>query len=188
MSNAPNTELPKELPKSVDPYRLAEHNGTLEGVIPLSGLDRFRDAVLGFGEGAVCRVKLSFYMDSERRRVVAGELEAPVELECQRCMGPIGVALVSQFSLGLVTSDEQAQQLPKDLEPFLTDDFTANLWSMVEDELLLVLPPFPLHDRNDCPAREDLEAYEHDSSAAEPVVKSGENPFSVLADLKKTKH
>ncbi len=184
MSNASHAELPK----SVDPYRLAEQTSTLEGVIPISGLGRFREAIFGFSEGAVCRVKLSFFMDGERRRVVSGELEAPVELECQRCMGAMGVTLVSRFTLGLVTSDEQAQQLPKELEPFLTDDFTANLWSMVEDELLLVLPPFPLHDRDECPAREDLEAYEPDSSTAEPVRKSGENPFSVLADLKKTKH
>ena len=184
MSNASNAELPK----SVDPYRLAEQTSTLEGIIPISGLGRFREAVLGFSDGAACRVKLSFYMDSERRRIVSGELEAPVDLECQRCMGAMGATLVSRFTLGLVTSDEQAQQLPKELEPFLTDDFTADLWSMVEDELLLVLPPFPLHDRNDCPAREDLEAYEPDRSAAEPVRKSGENPFSVLADLKKKKH
>ncbi|MBI48330.1 YceD family protein [uncultured Marinobacter sp.] len=184
MSNASNAELPK----SVDPYRLAEHNSTLEGVIPISGLGRFRESVLGFSEGAACRVKLSFFMDGERRRVVSGELAASVDLECQRCMGAMSVTLVSEFKLGLVTSDEQAQQLPKELEPFLTDDFTADLWSMVEDELLLVLPPFPLHERDQCPAREDLEAYEPDSSGAEPVRKSGENPFSVLADLKKTKH
>jgi len=184
MSNASNAELPK----SVDPYRLAEQNSALEGIIPLSGLGRFRKSVLGFAEGAACRVKLSFYMDSERRRVVSGEIEAPVELECQRCMGAMGTTLSSRFALGLVTSDEQAQNLPKELEPFLTEDFSADLWSMVEDELLLVLPPFPLHDRKDCPAREDLEAYEPEGSAAEPARKSGENPFSVLADLKKTKH
>lgn len=177
-----------ELPKSVDPYRLAEQNSTLEGEIPLGALSRFRDAVLGVDEAATCSVKLSFYMDAQRRRVVSGELEAPVDLECQRCMGAMRTTLVSRFILGLVTSDEQAQQLPKDLEPFLTDDFSADLWSMVEDELLLVLPAFPLHERDECPAREDLEAYEPDGSATPPDEPKKENPFSVLADLKKTKH
>ncbi|KAA1174879.1 hypothetical protein FWJ25_05720 [Marinobacter salinexigens] len=179
---------PTELPKTVDPYRLAEQNSTLEGTIPLGDLTRFQEAVLGVDEGAACSVKLSFYMDGERRRVVSGELEAPVNLECQRCMGSMPVTLNSRFSLGLVTSDEQAQQLPRDLEPFLTEDFTANLWSMVEDELLLVLPPFPLHDRNECPAGEELTAFEPDGSEAEPEAPKKENPFSVLAGLKKTKH
>ncbi|KPP99049.1 YceD family protein [Marinobacter sp. HL-58] len=177
-----------ELPKTVDPYRLAEQNIVLEGEIPLMALARFGDSVYGFEDGAVCRVELSFSMDSERRRIVTGKLEAPVTLECQRCMGPMQQTLVSGFTLGLVTSDAQAQQLPKELEPFLTDDFSANLWSMTEDELLLVLPPFPLHERDECPAREELEAFEPDDTGEEPVKKSEDNPFSVLADLKTKKH
>lgn len=178
MSNA-------ELPKSVDPYRLAEQNSVLEGIIPLSALARFRDSVSGVGEGAVCLVRLSFSRDSERRRIVSGALEARVNLECQRCMGPMDTTLTSEFSLGLVTSDEQAQQLPRELEPFLTEEFSADLWTMVEDELLLVLPPFPLHARSECPAREDLEAFEPDDSATDSDEQLRENPFSVLADLKK---
>ena len=177
-----------ELPKTVDPYRLAEQKIVLEGEIPLKALPRFGDSVFGFEDGAVCRVSLSFSMDSERRRMVTGELAAPVTLECQRCMGPMQQTLVSSFTLGLVTSDEQAQQLPKELEPFLTDDFSADLWSMTEDELLLVLPPFPLHERDKCPARKEMEAFEPDDSGDEPVRKSEDNPFSVLADLKTKKH
>lgn len=184
MSNASSVELPK----IVDPYRLAEHGSVLEGDVPLTALTRFREAVHGVEDGAVCRVKLTFYMDGERRRIASGELEAPVDLQCQRCMEPMGFVLESNFILGLVTSDEQAQQIPKDLEPFLTDDFSAELWTMAEDELLLALPAFPLHDRSECPAREDLEAYEPDYSSAEPEETSRENPFSVLADLKTTKH
>lgn len=184
MSKASNSELPR----TVDPYRLAEQHIVLEGEIPLKALTRFGDSVFGIGADSVCRVTLSFTMDSERRRMVTGELEAPVTLECQRCMGPMQTVLVSSFTLGLVTSDKQAQQLPKELEPFLTDDFSADLWSMTEDELLLVLPPFPLHERGECPAREQLEAFEPKAQEEEPVRKSEDNPFSVLADLKTKKH
>lgn len=178
MSNA-------ELPKTVDPYKLAEQGSVLKGAIPLIALDRFLDCVAGVAEGGQCRVTLSFSMDDERRRVVSGELEARVELECQRCMTPMDATLTSQFRLGLVTSDEQAQQLPKELEPFLTDEFVANLWTMVEDELLLVLPPFPLHERGECPARQQLEELEAGDSEPEPREPKRENPFSVLAGLKK---
>jgi uncharacterized protein len=185
MSEAPNAELPK----FVDPYRLAEQNVTLEGVVPLLGLSRFREAVPGLQEGSECRVTLSFSMDSERRRVVSGELSAPVVLECQRCMQGMQTVLESRFDLGFVTSEEQAQQLPKVLEPFPVENFSADLWAMVEDELLLVLPPFPLHERQDCPAKEDLEAFEPEQTPDEPEAKNREdNPFSVLAGLKTTKH
>ncbi|MDX1757134.1 MAG: YceD family protein [Marinobacter sp.] len=181
MSNA-------ELPKTVDPYKLAEQSSVLEGGVPLKALDRFSDCVAGMAAGGQCQVSLAFAMDDERRRVVSGQLEAEVELECQRCMTPMHVTLTSQFSLGLVTSDEQAQQLPKELEPFLTDEFSANLWTMVEDELLLVLPPFPLHELGECPAREQLQELEAGDSEPEAADQERENPFSVLAGLKTKKH
>jgi len=184
MPNASNAELPK----SVDPFRLAEHNVVLEGEIPLKALSRFRDAVRSVEDDSKCKVTLSFSLDRERRRMVVGELEAPVVLECQRCMGPMPYTLISRFTLGLVTTDSQAQQLPKDLEPFLTEDFSADLWSMTEDELLLVLPPFPLHEREECPASGVLKALEPAGIADEPETKSGDNPFSVLADFKTKKH
>jgi uncharacterized protein len=184
MSKASNAELPK----SVDPFKLAEQNVILEGEVPLKALSRFRDAVRRVEDDGKCQVTLSFSQDPERRRMVTGKLEAPVVLECQRCMGPMPYTLVSRFMLGLVTTDAQAQQLPKELEPFLTEDFTADLWSMTEDELLLVLPPFPLHERDECPASEVLETLEPDSAAEEPEQKSRDNPFSVLADFKTKKH
>jgi uncharacterized protein len=184
MSKAPNAELPR----SVDPFKLAEQAVVLEGLVPLRALARFRDAVHSVEKASSCRVKLSFSMDSERRRMVAGELEAPVILECQRCMGPMPYTLVSRFALGLVTSDRQAQQLPKELEPFLTEDFSADLWSMTEDELLLVLPPFPLHERSECAASKLLESLESESEDEESGPAPADNPFSVLADLRKKKH
>jgi len=181
----PNTELPR----AVDPYRLAESCSTLEGSIPLGALLRFREAVFGFAEGAVCQVSLSFSTDSERRNIVSGTLEAPVRLVCQRCMQSMPVSLTSSFTLGVVSRDDQARQLPRELEPFLTEGFSADLWTMIEDELLLVLPPFPLHERGECPAREDLEACEPgDEDAEAPVQDEKENPFSVLAELKGTTH
>lgn len=180
-----------ELPRSVDPFRLAEQESTLEGSIPLERLARLVDCLWN-GEGAEavqsCQVALSFGKDNERRRIVFGQVEMAVTMQCQRCMGPMPVRLVSEFRLGLVTSDEQAQQLPKELEPFLTDDFRADIWSMVEDELLLVLPPYPLHERDECPATETLEALEPDDSAPVPDEEKRENPFSMLADLKSKKH
>lgn len=184
MPNASNAELPK----SVDPFKLAEQNVVLEGEVPLTALSRFRDAVRSVEENSQCQVTLSFSQDPERRRMVTGELQAPVVLECQRCMGPMPYTLESRFMLGLVTTDSQAQQLPKELEPYLTEDFTADLWSMTEDELLLVLPPFPLHERDECPASSALEALEPEHTTVAPAKKSGDNPFSVLADLKTKKH
>ncbi|WP_111495858.1 YceD family protein [Marinobacter bohaiensis] len=177
MSNA-------ELPRIVDPNKFAEQKANLEGVIALRCLSRFA-GLLQEVEGDV-RVHLQFGMDAERRRVVEGRLEAPVVLECQRCMSPMQTTLNSTFKLGLVISDEQARQLPRELEPFLIESFEADLWQLVEDELLLAMPPYPLHERDQCPAAETLESLEgqvDENPADEPEQR--ENPFSVLAELKK---
>ncbi|WP_166265445.1 YceD family protein [Marinobacter caseinilyticus] len=178
-----------ELPKSVDPYRLAEQKSVLEGFVPLRALSRFADCIVAGGSSEaepVCDVTLTFSQDAERRRIVAGQLSADVVLECQRCMKPMNATLTSQFKLGFVTSDAQAQQLPKELEPYMAEDFSADLWVLVEDELLLVLPPFPKHGRDECSASEALEELEPDADEVEGGER--DNPFNVLADLKTKKH
>lgn len=170
---------------------MAETGAELEGVIPLAELPRFRDAVMAIPEGGFCQIRLAFNTDRERRRVVRGELEADAQLECQRCMTGMNAPLRSSFELGIVTSDEQAKQLPSELEPFVTDGEAVDLWTLVEDELLLALPAYPLHERGECPATADLEALEPGSAADEAASDSGEqrdNPFKVLEGLKTTKH
>lgn len=170
---------------------MAETGAELEGNIPLAELTRFRDAVLAIPEGGLCRVSLVFSADSQRRRIVRGELEADVELECQRCMTGMLTTLSSSFELGMVPSDEKARQLPSELEPFVTDGDAVDLWTMVEDELLLALPAYPLHERDDCPAKSELEALEPGSASDEPASDSDDerdNPFKVLKGLKTTKH
>lgn len=178
MSNA-------ELPRSVDAHRLTENRVVLDGQVPLQALSRFSEAVLGIDPAAQCRVHLAFSSDGQRRRILAGELSAQVTVECQRCLSGMTVELTSRFELGLVMTEEQARQLPSDLEPFLMEESGTDLWALIEDELLLVLPPFPLHERNQCPATPELEALEPKAEQPEPAGER-ENPFNVLAALKKT--
>lgn len=189
MSNAPHAELPR----SADLIRFAEQRVVLEGVVPLERLSRFAGALeFPVEAGTVCEAMLEFDQDGERRRLVNGRIRAEVRVQCQRCMNAMPVTLESEFHLGLVTSDRQAQNLPRELEPFLVDELSADLWTLVEDELLLVLPPFPLHERDQCPASDEVAALEPGASGSDDDESSEseerENPFSVLADLKPTRH
>ena len=160
-------------------------------MVPLVRLKRFQSAVLSVPEGGVCQVRLAFSKDSQRRRIVQGSLEAEVELQCQRCLGGMMASVSSSFELGVVSSDERARQLPSELEPFIAGEDSADLWALVEDELLLALPAYPLHEREDCPATAELEAFEPKADEAgneSEVGERRENPFKVLEGLKKTKH
>src|SRR5690554_4630011 len=104
-------------------------------------------------------------------------------------MNDMQTTLESRCAWGLVLNYEQAQRSAKALRPLLMEDWYGDWWAMMEDELLLALPPSPLHARQDCPASKELEALEPQQATEKPKAKKREdNPFSVLAGLKNTKH
>ena len=136
------------------------------------------------GSGGEAGFDLSFSFDSERRRVIRGRLEAVVQVQCQRCLETMELNLRSEFVLGVVESDEMAGQLPAELEPLIAEGREIDLHVMIEDELIMALPPFPVHDEGDCPAVVTLTAI--NAEADQRVAEAGserDNPFSVLAGL-----
>lgn len=97
---------------------------------------------------------------------------------CQRCLNTVDLDVSSQFELGLVFDDDQARQLPRRLEPVeLDQNGLLDLWSAIEDEVLLSLPAFPTHPEHECQLQQP-ESEESDTNIQQP------NPFDVLAQLK----
>jgi uncharacterized protein len=57
------------------------------------------------------------------------------------------------------------------------------LWEVVEDELILALPPFSYHDTEEC--QQILSRFNADQAPpVETVAEDKPNPFNVLAQLK----
>ena len=171
-----------ELPAYVDPNKLTEQGASIEGLVPLVQLERVKPLIMEpYGSA---RVRIAFFRDTENRRVARGEVLYGVRLRCQRCMEPMDLELQSVFAVSFVADDEQARNLPRELEPVLSDGWEVDLWRLVEDEILLSLPASPLHENVGCIERlgADLELeYRPDQ---EPEVAT-ERPFDVLAKLKK---
>ena len=86
--------------------------------------------------------------------------------------------------MGIVRTIEQANRLPEDFEPLmLEDEEKILLKNFIEDELLLNLPAFPKH-QHDCFT---LEIKTNTNAQLVNEEKpSHENPFAILAKLKKT--
>jgi len=167
------------IPNSIEPYRLAASAEHLEGDIPLGSMPRVI-GVLGEQAGS-CRVSLRFGTDPQRLRFIEGNLQASVHMPCQRCLQPVPIDINSEFLLGLVASDEQAAQLPRQYEPVLVENDHLALIPVIEDELLLSLPQVVYHEEGDCPvSRDQLQ------SGAEAEMER-HNPFSVLGALKTKK-
>jgi uncharacterized protein len=168
------------LPELIDPILLADRNASIEGELPLSSLDRMAE-MLSNDVGNVF-VKL-FFGRVGKLATVEGHISAALALRCQRCLESVEWPVNSSIKLGIVGSSDQANKLPEGFEPLLLiDEDKIPLKNIVEDELLLNLPSIPKHE-NDCSVPKIP------NDMPEPISKtaraSTENPFSILADLKK---
>ena len=89
------------------------------------------------------------------------------------------IAVTSKTRLAIVASDEAARQLPASLDPWIVEGETADLWELVEDDLILEVPVFAYHDTDEC--KRLLDAYRQ---APETPEADADNPFKVLEQLK----
>jgi uncharacterized protein len=167
------------LPKTLDPFKYADQNKILEGEIALHLMPRLAGMLVDTN-GRV-KVELEFDRDPQRLRILKGALRTTVNLMCQRCLQPVATDIESDFTLGIVYDDEQAQNLPRAYEPLLIEDEKMVLLDVVEEELILSLPMFAYH--TDCDA-EDYQKADESEFASEELEEKKPNPFEVLSGLK----
>jgi len=160
-------------PSHIDPRIAADQRRLVEGDIPSSLLQRLAEAVSELGEA---RAELSFYQDEQRRFRVEGNIVAQVQLQCQRCLQDYPAELAASVNAAVVWNDDQARQLPGELDPWPAEE-SLDLGSAIEDELVLALPTMPVHLETECKgaARFTTEA-----------VKATVKPFAGLDILKKS--
>jgi len=164
------------LPKAIDPLKYADQNKILEGSLSIKLMPRLVEMLVN-SNGSV-DVTLDFGRDAQNYRVLNGELNAKVSLLCQRCLHPVVKPIKSEFALGMVFNDEQAQNLPRAYEPLLVSQENLVLADVIEEELILSLPMFAYHDS--CHNEHAPEAESEDFDKGEEQ----ENPFEMLSALK----
>ena len=163
-----------KLPHHVDPRKLAVQGAHLRGCIPAGDLPRLARVVLETGE---VNAELAFRRDEEKRTVVEGVYSLDVTMTCQRCLQPVAEHLEGEVHVGVVGDENRAAGLPRWLDPWLVEGESGDLYGLLEDEFLLSLPMTPHHDASECPASGSYSTGE--------VEEERENPFSILAKLKK---
>ena len=172
--------LTEPLPSTLDARKAAARGVSVSGTLKPLDLPRF--AALLADENGEIRAELAFSRDEEDRSVVQVAIEADVSVICQRCLGPMDLSLAGENTLGIVWNDDQARHLPRHLDPLIAPEEGCNLWELVEDELILALPPFSYHDTEDC--KEILSGYTAGPAVEEEEGNARPNPFDVLAQLK----
>lgn len=168
------------LPKTLDPFKYADQNKILEGEIALSLMPRLAEMLVDTDGRA--KVRLEFDRDPQRLRILNGTLSTTVNLMCQRCLHAVAKEIKSEFTLGIVYNDEQAQNLPRTYEPLLVEDEKLVLLDVVEEELILSLPMFAYHAS--CETEDYDKAEETEAASEELEEETKPNPFEVLSGLK----
>ena len=161
------------LPQRVSVRKAVTRNAHYEGSLGAAEMPRFRDLLVA-GNGV--RMSVDFGRDEQDRQVAEVAIEAAVELQCQRCLQRFRHRLSGSSRLGLVLTDEQAQALPRDLEPWIAQD-DIDLWEVASEELALALPAVAYHPEGQCspPA--------HGSGTTADDETTAEKPFGVLSSL-----
>lgn len=107
--------------------------------------------------------------------------QATLSLICQRCMGPVDVAVEFERDFRFVANEELAAVEDEESdEDVLVLSKAFNLLELIEDELLMTMPPAPKH--LECPQPVKLQAAD---AAFEAPADERPNPFAVLQQLKK---
>lgn len=170
--------MPGDLPKFLDLNRVGKSPVTLSGRLELKQLSRLRDVVRSDGYATVYLQAA----DELGRKRVSGRIRAELELTCQRCLGPMKYPAAADVNLMWVRAAGGAERMPEGYDAVVSVTGRVNVASLVEDELLLVLPMVARHEPPaKCMARFSAGAERTPAGSGNPA--SG--PFAALKALKR---
>lgn len=169
------TPSDKALPRQVDPRRFAQQGIRIDGFVPVAGMPRLIEATLD--STAKLQVDLEFRVNEEKKKVVTGRACGELTLVCQRCLDPVRLPIEADVSLAIVWDEEEADALPDYLDPWIHGEGAADLYEMIEEEMLLSLPAVAYHNEPCI----DASLLNTGNPVEVPVKK---NPFNVLEQLK----
>jgi uncharacterized protein len=151
---------------------------SFQGVLPVSGFPRLGE-VIAAPDGDVT-YELDFGRDEFGIAYVAVRARAPLTLICQRSLDPFVLQVEVDTRLGLLVDEREEAALPPGYEPLLVEeDGKLDPASVIEDELLLVLPLVPVNPDSTLP--DDIAGPDEDEASAQDA---SENPFAILRELK----
>jgi len=127
----------------IDGLQFARGAGVLKGTLGLSDLRRLaemRCATEGLS------YEISGRTDADGRCWLRVSASGALRLECQRCLGPLEFTLSLHSELLLATSEREVALAGDDIDRVLAGK-DMEVCRLVEDEVLLVLPMAPTHER-----------------------------------------
>jgi uncharacterized protein len=170
------------LPERLDAERMVAARRTFHGSLAVASMKRLVEALAN--DGGEVEYDLEFGTDAPGIRYLSVHAVARVALECQRSLETFEYPLDVEVRLGLIQHERDEAGLPAGFEPLLLEDGVLHPAQVIEDELLLALPPFPVKPGTEA---EPKTWTGQDWTSAQPEDEAGrtENPFAILRELKK---
>lgn len=172
--------------RSLHVAALAQQEGQLSGQEALAAFPRLAEEHLD----ATIPVSVAYQARGWLQADAAGHDEPWLHLAaqtrivqvCQRCLGPVEVEIGFERDFRFVATEALAEVEDEESEEdvlVLSKQF--DLLELIEDELLMAMPPAPKHSA--CPKPLKLQAADPDFQDA---TEEKPNPFAILQSLKKT--
>jgi len=106
--------------------------------------------------------------------------EVDLPMQCQRCMGPVKLAVKANAAFRFVADEATAEAEDDESdEDLLVLEPELNVLELIEDELIMSAPIVPKHES--CPILVPMSAVDE---AFEEALEARPNPFAALAQLK----
>ena len=160
----------------VDSLKLVQGRQRLAGAIPVAGLLRLAESL--HNTSGNLEYSVAGDVDRQHRPLLRLRVSGLVQLQCQRCLDGFEHEIHIETALRLVAPE--ALDTDYDDNPDEPDCIAVSaeldLAALIEDEVLLVLPAYPHHARDECG---QCEGAGNADAASEKVL-----AFSALAALK----
>lgn len=155
-------------------HELSERGARVSGTLALEACPR----LVGLVEPApaIIEAQLTLTVQIGGVPLVRGDIDAHLAMRCQRCLEAMPLRVRSELKLAIVA--DETQLVPEGYEAFIATDGTGRLADLVEEEILLALPDYPVHGSIEECGELVARVLELEQQEKEP------SPFEVLRQLK----
>ena len=168
--------MAQSLPESLDLLKAVTRGWCYSGRLHLSEFSRLPEHIINKD------AELDFKIEFQPYDTLAGQVfiqaEAQVELICQRSLEHFARQIRFKQQVGFIRNLDEEKRLGPGMNPSLVEDGMVQPKELIEDELLLAIPEFPVMPG----VKIEHEYAENVEDEAEDTEST--NPFSVLKELK----
>lgn len=151
----------------VDSLEFARAGGRLNGDVPIGELSRLADSLFDARGGL--KYELTGGRDVRQRLRLKLDVAGTIYLKCQRCLGSLTFPVAVKADLLVLSGQAGGETADLDDLDGVPASAQTDVWSLVEDEILLALPFAPRHAEELC------------SPSSQVSGNRGISPFSALA-------